>query len=160
MSYREERELNAAIGTAQSDVSREGEKRQRYVSQSDRTFNASVRLLLALKQDRRQHGDLSQDTGNVEDGPTTEALHPASTVASEPAKNDPLPAVVGAQTNQTQNEPETTQVFGQAIDNNPASTSPAVIPPAPAPVHHDPLLAVIEKYKNEFAHLREYDHLE
>ena len=59
MSYREERQLNAAIGSAQSACDRDGEKRERYAAQSDRTFNAAVRLLLALKQERRKHGDRS-----------------------------------------------------------------------------------------------------
>ena len=46
MGYREQRELNAAIGAAQSACDRDGEKRERYANQSDRTFNAAVRLLL------------------------------------------------------------------------------------------------------------------
>ena len=37
---------------------------------------------------------------------------------------------------------------------------PGVVTPSPAPIHDDPLVAMIEKYKNEFADLREFDHLE
>ena len=46
MGYREERELNAAIGAAQSPCDRDAEKRDRYMNASDRTFNAAVRMLL------------------------------------------------------------------------------------------------------------------
>ena len=61
MGYREERRLVAAFNTAQAPVDRAAVTRARYLADSNRTFFAAVRLLQALKKDRRDHGDLGQE---------------------------------------------------------------------------------------------------
>src|SRR4029077_15536376 len=60
MGYREERRLVAAFNTAQAPIDRAAVTRARYLADSNRTFFAAVRLLQALKKDRRDHGDPGQ----------------------------------------------------------------------------------------------------
>ena len=72
---------------------------------------------------------------------------------------DPRPGVISAVNDQSQNEPEATQVIGPVVGYNPSPAAPAVIAPAPAADNHDAEVAIVEKYKKEFDHLREFDHL-
>ena len=72
---------------------------------------------------------------------------------------DPQPGVIRAVKDQSPNEPEATQVVGPVVGYNPSSAAPAVISPAPAPYNHDAAVALVEKYRKEFDHLRDYDHL-
>ena len=49
---------------------------------------------------------------------------------------------------------------GLVVGNIATSVAPAVVCPAVVPPDADPLLAVIEIVQSEFAHLREFDHIE
>ena len=94
MGYREQRELSAALGVAQSPCDRESVTRDRYITQSDRTFNTAVRMLLALKQERRKHGDESRadrdDNAESTATPTaTDVGHQGPDAASRPEEMAP-----------------------------------------------------------------------
>ena len=58
VGHRQERRLVAALNTAQAPVDRAAVTRARYANDSDRILFTSVRLLLALKKERREHGDV------------------------------------------------------------------------------------------------------
>src|SRR5262249_44033281 len=58
VGYREERRLAAALGAAAAPVDRGAVTRARYINDSDRVFFSSVRVLLAVKKERREHGDV------------------------------------------------------------------------------------------------------
>ena len=66
MEYREEKQKKAAIGKAAADVSAAGQVLVRYANQADRRFNASMRLVLALKAERCKHGDGDGDLDEPE----------------------------------------------------------------------------------------------
>ena len=152
----------AAIGKAKADVSADGQVLVRYMTQSDRTYNAAMRMMLALKADRRKYGDEDDDESAPGDAPAAdvgEEEDRAPEVASAPVEIDPEPAVIPAVEDQKPTEAVPTQVVAPVAGNNPVAPAPAVLLPAASPIDHDPLVAVIEKYKKEFAHLREFDHL-
>jgi hypothetical protein len=214
MGYRESRQKLTAIGKAQIDTSAAGEKRVRYLNQSDRNFYAAMRTVLALKAERRKYGEADIDEAGPGDAAEAEV---AADVATDPVAMVPEAAVIPAVEDQKPSEAVAPQVVGPVVGNNATSAAPAVVPagigarglgiggsdpgstaavgvaavedqkpseavapqvvglvvgnnatsaapavvsPAVVPSHGDPLLAVIEKYKSEFAHLREYDHLE
>jgi hypothetical protein len=123
MGYREARQLNAALGVAQSPCDRDGEKTTRYMNQSDRIFFAAVRLLQSLKNERRKHSeDKSREETTAGQAASPEPERPETASASEekdlqtdgiPADNDP-----------SQNEPETTQVVAQPAANNTTGPGP------------------------------------
>ena len=180
MGYRQERQKMTAIGKAQIDVTAQGEKRVRYLNQTDRSFNAAMRMVLALKAKRRKYGDEYDDEpapGDAAGDSEGQEQRPGSAMMSDPVgfnppkPQSPIPdpdrcetaseaAVIAAGEGEKRSEAMVPQVVGPPAGNNPISSPPAVLAPTPAPVHHDPLLALIEAGKKEFAHLREYDHLE
>ena len=94
MEYREERQKKAAIGMAQIDISAAGEKRVRYLNQSDRGFHAAMRMVLALKAERRKYGDDDVEprrrrrTARPAD-PRAQAKSEAPATASEGGGNGP-----------------------------------------------------------------------
>ena len=154
MGFREERELDAAIGAAQSPCDRDAEKRDRYVNASDRTFNAAVRLLLALKQERRKHGDGSQEEINPPDprAPRPDPERPE--VASDPVEMEPQAGVIPADNDQSQNEPETTQVVVQTATNNAAPAGP-VLPQGPeVRLSEEDIAAIREQYRQSLAKVK------
>jgi hypothetical protein len=99
MEYREEKRKKAAIGKAAADVSAQGQVLVRYHNQADRTFNASMRMVLALKADRWKHGD-----GDLDEPEATDQDH----------ETDPEPAVEG----EKPTEAVTTQVADPPTTNN------------------------------------------
>jgi hypothetical protein len=163
MEYREEKQKKAAIGKALADVSPAGQVLVRYANQADRTFSASLKLVLTLKADRRKFGDGELDDPAPEQTPAAnpcDAEDPAPEVASEPVEIDPQPAVIPAAQDEKPTEAVATEVVGPVDGNNAVSEVPAVLLPTPDPIQGDPLVAVIEKYRKEFSDLREFDHLE
>ena len=127
MSYREQRELSAALGVAQSPCDRESVTRERYITQSDRTFNTAVRTLLALKQERRKHGDESRAdrNGNAESMAMTDLGHQGPDAASRPEEMVPQAEGIPAVNDQKVNEPEATQAVDQPAANNAPGVGPA-----------------------------------
>jgi hypothetical protein len=126
MGYREQRALNAALGAAQSPCDRESVTRDRYITQSDRAFNTAVRVLLALKQERRKHGDESLDDPNDDAEPTAADLgHQGPDAASGPEEMDVPADVIPAVNEQTPNEPDATQVIVPEAGNNADRPAPA-----------------------------------
>jgi hypothetical protein len=123
MGYREQRQLKAALGVAQSPCDRDGEKTTRYMNQSDRIFFAAVRLLLSLKNDRRKHGD---DKSPKEDippqAPSPDPEGPETVSASEAM--DPQKGVIPAVDDPGEIEPDTTQVIDQPATNNAPEAEP------------------------------------
>jgi hypothetical protein len=116
MGYREERQKKAAIGKAAADVSAAGQVLVRYGNQADRIFNASMRLVLALKAERWKHGDGDLDEAE----PSTEATEPVENTAPETV----LPAVEA----EKPTEAVTTEVAGPATTNDadqPAEDTPS-----------------------------------
>ena len=156
MGYREERELQAALGAAQSPCDGAAEKRQRHINQSDRTFTTAVRLLLALKQERRKYGDEARVGTNPAgtQAPSPDPERPET--GSDGAEMDPQPGVIPAVIEQSQNEPQTTQVVGPVAANRPGTPAPVVFTPTPAPYNHAAAVALVEKHQKEFDHLRDY----
>jgi hypothetical protein len=77
MEYREAKQKAAAIGKAVADASAAGQVLVRYGNQADQRFNASMRLVLALKAERYKHGD-----GDL-DEPSTDTTDPVETAAPE-----------------------------------------------------------------------------
>ena len=67
-----------------------------------------------------------------------------------PGEMDPQPGLIPAVNDQTQNEPETTQVVGPVDGYNPGSAAPAALPPAPAPDNHAAAVAVVETHEKEW----------
>ena len=118
MGYREERELNAALGAAQSPCDGAAEKRQRHINQSDRTFTTAVRLLLALKQERRKYGDEARVGTNPPGTPAPSPDPERPETASDPEEMAPQPGVIPAVNDQSQNEPQTMQVVCPPAANN------------------------------------------
>ena len=117
MGYREERELNAALGAAQSPCDGAAEKRQRHINQSDRTFlNFGCSPAAgAAKQERRKHGDEAR----VRTKPAASVPDPERPeTASDPEEMAPQPGVIPAVNDQSQNEPQTMQVVCQPAANN------------------------------------------
>jgi hypothetical protein len=136
VGYREGRKVKAAFDMAQSAIDRAGVTWERYIGASDRTFNAALRLLLAIKEERRKHGDEDED-------PADESQAPEATFF--PAAEAPPAAVGPAETAQAQNKAVAPQVAGPVASNNPASAPRTLIRTAPAVADDDPLLALIEK---------------
>ena len=66
VGYREERRLKAALATAQSPTDRQGTTWMRYIANSDRTYIANMRQLVALQKDRRENGDFYNPAGSAE----------------------------------------------------------------------------------------------
>ena len=159
MGYREAAQKKAAIGEAQTEVSREGQTRARYIAQSDRTLYAALRMVLTLQADRRKHGDPDLEEPTPEDAAGADlgdAENQAPEMTSAGVELGPETVVIPAAEEQTPNEAVTTQVVGPAGGNNAVSAAPAALLKAQEPIEHDPLVAVIEKYQKEFDHLREY----
>ncbi len=135
MGYREQRELSAALGVAQAPCDRESVTRDRYITQGDRTFNTAVRMLLALKQERRKHGDESRAdrNGNAEAMATTADVgHQGPDAASTPEEMAPQAEAIPAVNEEKVNEPEPTQVVAQPAANNAPGAGPAS-PQGPQP---------------------------
>ena len=130
MSYREQRELSAALGVAQSPCDRESVTRDRYITQSDRTFNTAVRVLLALKQERRKHGDESRaDRDDIAEStatPTaTDQGHQGPDAASRPAEMAPQAKAIPAVNEEKVNEPDATEVVVPMAGNDADRWAPA-----------------------------------
>ena len=159
VTFREERALEQAIGLTQADVSAESEKRARYIAQSDRVFNSSLRLMLALKADRYKYDDCDLDDSEPGAEPGQDDERGAE-VATEPVETDPQTAVIPADTVEKPSEPDVSQVGAPEAGNDEISTPPAALEPAAAPVGNDPLRAVIETGYKAFDDLREYDQIE
>jgi len=123
MGYREERQLKAALGVAQSPCDRDGEKTTRYMNQSDRIFFAAVRSLQALKDERRKHGrNQCQEEANPPQASSPGPERPERASAAE--KMAPQASVIPAVNDQEVNEPETTQVVDQPAANNATGVGP------------------------------------
>ena len=159
VTFREDRALQQAIGLAQADVSAESEKRARYIAQSDRVFNSSLRLMLALKADRYKYGDCDLDDSEpgAEPGQADEG---AAEVTTEPVETAPQTAVIPADTVEKPSEPGESQVVAPEAGNDEFFTPPAALKPAAAPVGSHPLRVLIETGYKAFDDLREYDQIE
>jgi hypothetical protein len=95
MEYREEKLKKAAIGQAPADVSAKGQVLVRYQNQTDRTYNAAMRTVLALKADRKKHddGDLDdpESEPEPEDAATTDQAPSGKHEAPSPEPQAPSP---------------------------------------------------------------------
>jgi hypothetical protein len=121
MGYREERQLKAALGVAQSPCDRDGQNMTRCMNQSDRIFFAAVRSFQGLKDERRKHGR----TQCQEEAPMDSPEPKGSETASVREEMDPPASLVPAVDNQEVNEPETAQVVAQPTANNAPGAGPA-----------------------------------
>ena len=121
MGYREEKRKQAAIGQARSDVSADGQILFRYMTQSDRTYNAAMKMLLSLKADRRKYGGDDDDESEPEEAPGAELSqeeNSAPEFASEPVEIEPEPAVVPAVDDEKPSEAVTTEVAASTVSYN------------------------------------------
>jgi hypothetical protein len=149
--YREERELSAAVGVAQSPCDRESVTRDRYITQSDRTFNTQVRVLLALKQERRQYGDESRaDRGDYTESRATptDQGHRGPDAASRPEEMAPQAVAIPVVNEEKVNEPGATQVVVPVTGNDADRCVPTnAIGPAPllSPEDHAAIQAHYQK---------------
>ncbi len=157
VALREQRQLQANLEMAQAPVDKAGALWRRYMDSSDRTYNASLRLLLSLQNDRRKHGD---EYGTV-DGPAASAGEPSAVDATpdEPDVQAPAPASEGAispvgeaspaaenrvQTVEKQNKAVAPQVVGGSGGCNevlPPSGDRPEVPDGGLPVNFAELLA-------------------
>jgi hypothetical protein len=171
VGYREERRLAAALSEAQGPVDRAAVTRARYVNDSDRTLFAGVRVLLALKKERRQYGDVDPEAPS-DDGVTGETVAgPAD--CCEPRADQPnddltrapevaVPTVVEAPPEPAEpaaSRPDSERSGGPEVvgpigtkDSTPAD--PALAAAAPDETGLDPLEALIAKYNKVIDDLR------
>jgi hypothetical protein len=175
MEFREKRDRATAIGEAESDATAAGDRRQRYAATSRRISHAALRMLINLKHERRKFGEgelegVDEETSQGAEAAPAECLQPqemaqesnheepaaAPATAAEAAQPTPAPAVIG----HGKNEPVATQVVGGVGRNNAPAARAAVAPTVPSGYNHDAFMALVEEGKKEFAHLRQYDHIE
>jgi hypothetical protein len=164
MRYREERELSAALGVAQSPCDRESITRDGYINRSDRTFNTSVRLLLALKQERRKHGDESpadrnDDTEATATPTPTDVGRQGPDGASRPEETAPQAEPVPAVNEEKVNEPGATEVVIPVVGYDADRWTPTeAIGPAPVlspedhaaiKAEHDRMMEFVRKRLDE-----------
>jgi hypothetical protein len=154
VTYREERALQQEVGLTQADVSAGSQTRARYLAQSDRTFNSSMRLMLALKADRYKYGEGDLDDSETEDD------EGAAEATTEPVETAPETIVVAADTVEKPNEPGASQVVAPTAASDEIFAPPTALKPATAPVGNDALQALIESGYQEFDDLREFDQIE
>jgi hypothetical protein len=151
MSYREQRELSAALGVAQSPCDRESVTRDRYITQSDRTFSTQVRVLLTLKHERRKHGDESKvDREDCAESTATHQGHQGPYAASQAEGMAPQAKEIPAVSEEKVNEPETTEVLIAVAGNDADRWAPTeAIAPAPllSPEDHAAIQAQYQKSK-------------
>jgi hypothetical protein len=143
MEFREERQKMTAIGKAQIDVSADGEKRVRYLNACDRTLNAAMRMVLALKADRRKFGAEDTDEPAPGDAPGADVAHdekPAPAAGPDPAGLDtprpqdenagPKPPAVAAELVET--APEAAVIPAVETQKPSEAVAPQVVGPAEA----------------------------
>ena len=153
MGYREQRELSAALGVAQSPCDRESVTRDRYITQGDRTFNTSVRMLLALKQERRKHGDESRADRDDTTSRRRRRRRRTRVIRARmrppvPRKWTPRRMAIPAVNEEKVNEPEATQVVAPVAGNNadrPAPMNTNGAAPLISPEDHAAIQAQHEK---------------
>ena len=156
MGYREERELKAALKAAAVAVRwRRGEEAashqpERSYVHHGRSPAAGAEAGAAETRGRGAGGNQS---------PRYSGFKPrsrASRNGSDGAEMDPQPGVIPAVNEQSQNEPQTTQVVDPVAANRPGTPAPVVFTLTPAPYNHAAAVALVEKHQKEFDHLREY----
>ena len=123
MEYREEKQKTAAIGKAAADASAAGQVLVRYGNQADQRFNASMRLVLALKAERWKHGDGDLDEPEPEPATIDEPCPEPSPEASEPVENSAPEAVIPVGEAEKPTEAVATEVAGPATTNNADQTA-------------------------------------
>jgi hypothetical protein len=149
VGYREEREKQTAIGKAQVDVSAEGEKRNRYLNQSVRTFQAAMRLMLAFKADRRKQGDQDECETTPEVDPVREEVPVVETAAEG--------AVIEAVASETPSEAVVAEVVGPEAGCNEVLAAATDGLPDASPEEVHPFQVLFEAGGQGFKLLRESD---
>jgi hypothetical protein len=92
--------------------------------------------------------------------PPLEQSQAEPSAAAAPAPREPVAGPAHAVREELQNKAVATQVVAGQNSNHAPAAHPAVDPTFPAGYDHDALLRLVEEGKREFAHLREYDHIE
>ena len=113
MELRQERDKKLAIEKAQAEVHAEGQTRARYIDQSIRRFQGSMRMAMALKAERRKFGEEDDDgpaAGMHRRADASHAADPAPESASDPVEIVPESAVNPFVEVQKPSEAVTTQV--------------------------------------------------
>ena len=165
IELREERIQADAIGAARATATPEGDRRHRYVATAMRLSNGAFKLLFQMQHERRKYGE--GDLEGLEElygaaaaaapEPGPDAAADEKPGGADPVSEAPQEGAATAGESAGKNEAQATQVAGGVEGSAIISAAAAGISEVPAGAIEDPLEALIEAGRREFAELREFD---